>query len=109
MIKARRTRCASFIPFTYSRRLKQILAEPWDMIHAWEEPYIVAGHQIARWAQRGVPLVYRTGRRLHKKYPPPFNWIEQYDMVGALGWICSGSLVARCRRHGKFTRKNPCD
>src|SRR5262249_15070516 len=30
----------------WGRRLKQILAEPWDLIHVWEEPYIVPGAQI---------------------------------------------------------------
>jgi glycosyltransferase involved in cell wall biosynthesis len=80
--------------FHYTQRLKQILAEPWDMIHAWEEPYILAGHQIARWARPGVPLIYRTAQSLNKKYPVPFNWMERYNMARAAGWICSGTLVA---------------
>src|SRR5262245_65212531 len=25
----------------YGRRLRQILREPWDLVHCWEEPYIL--------------------------------------------------------------------
>jgi glycosyltransferase involved in cell wall biosynthesis len=80
--------------FVYGRRLKRILAEPWDLIHAWEEPYILVGYQISRWARPSVPLVYRTAQSLSKRYPPPFNWIESHNMERASGWICSGKLVA---------------
>src|SRR5439155_790451 len=38
---------------------------------------------------------YRTAQSLNKWYPPPFNWIERYDMERAAGWICSGTLVAQ--------------
>src|SRR5262249_52480145 len=68
-----------------------------DFIHAWEEPYIWAGGQIARWATPGVPLVYRTAQSLNKFYPPPVNWLESYNMERAAGWVCSGTRVAQTR------------
>jgi glycosyltransferase involved in cell wall biosynthesis len=79
--------------FVYGPRLKSLLAEPWDLVHCWEEPYIVAGGQTAWWTHR-TPLVFRSAQSLNKTYPPPFRWIERYAMARAAGWICSGQLVA---------------
>lgn len=79
--------------FHYERKLRSILREGWDLVHAWEEPYITAGLQISRGLSRGVPLVFRTAQSLNKRYPPPFNWIERYSVGRMSGWICSGTLV----------------
>ncbi|MCE9533220.1 MAG: glycosyltransferase family 4 protein [Planctomycetes bacterium] len=80
--------------FWYGRRLKQLLQQPWDIIHCWEEPYILAGGQIAKWIPRQTPFVFRTAQSLDKRYPPPFNWIERYVVRRSAGWICSGQTVA---------------
>jgi phosphatidylinositol alpha-1,6-mannosyltransferase len=80
--------------FVYGWRLKALLAQPWDLVHCWEEPYIAAGGQMAWWAPPRLPLVFRSAQSLSKSYPPPFNWIERYAMARASGWICSGQLVA---------------
>ncbi len=74
----------------YGQRLRWILAQPWDLIHCWEEPYVLAGGQVASWAQRGVPLVFETARNTPKRYPPPFNWIERYAIARADGWVAHG-------------------
>jgi glycosyltransferase involved in cell wall biosynthesis len=102
---------------TYGWQLKQILQQGWDLVHSWEEPYILAGGQIAWWMPKETPLVYRTAQsrtssyldrflpnrtplvyfsfQSHSKlYPPPFDWIERYSMSRASGWICSGHTVA---------------
>jgi phosphatidyl-myo-inositol dimannoside synthase len=81
--------------FCYGWRLRSLLAEPWDLVHCWEEPYILVGGQVAWWLPRRTPLVYRTAQSINKAYPIPFRWIERYAMQRAAGWICSGSLVAR--------------
>ena len=81
--------------FLYGRRLRSLLAEPWDLVHCWEEPYVLVGGQVAWWAPRRTPLVYRTAQSLTKSYPVPFNWIEKYAINRAAGWICSGHLVAQ--------------
>ncbi len=80
--------------FFYGWRLRALLAEPWDLVHCWEEPYILVGGQVAWWSRTGTPLVFRTAQSLNKKYPVPFRWIERYAMERAAGWICSGQLVA---------------
>jgi glycosyltransferase involved in cell wall biosynthesis len=79
---------------SYGWQLKQILQQGWDLVHCWEEPYIVAGGQVAWWTSSDTPLVYRTAQSHSKQYPPPFNWIEQYAMNCASGWSCCGQTVA---------------
>lgn len=79
--------------FAYGRRLKQTLAEGWDVVHCWEEPYVLAGAQVARWTPRSARLVYRSAQSLPKRYPPPFDALERYCLERASGWICSGRLV----------------
>jgi len=79
---------------TYGWRLREIMQQGWDLVHCWQEPYILAGGQIAWWLPQKTPLVYRTAQSKFKMYPPPFNWIENYAMNKASGWICSGQTVA---------------
>ncbi len=80
----------------YGRTLRRLLAERWDMIHCWEEPFVVAGGQLAQWA-RGRPLVYYTFQNILKRYPPPFNWIERYSLRHATGWLAAGHTVEELR------------
>ncbi len=80
--------------FFYGRRLRNLLRQGWDVVHCWEEPYVLAGAQVAWWTAEGTPLVYRTAQSLPKRYPPPFNWAERYAMSRAAGWVCSGTTVA---------------
>jgi glycosyltransferase involved in cell wall biosynthesis len=83
----------------YEQRLREILQQEWDLIHCWQEPYILAGGQIAWWKNSHTPLVYRTAQSYDKKYIPPFNLIENYAMSKASGWICSGQLVKEALSH----------
>jgi len=80
--------------FHYKRRLKRLMAEGWDVIHAWEEPFILAGAQLASYAPRDAALIYATFQNLPKTYPPPFNWFESYALNRAKGWIAFGNTVA---------------
>ncbi|MEH1781781.1 MAG: glycosyltransferase family 4 protein [Nostoc sp.] len=78
---------------TYGCRLKVIMEQSWDLVHCWEEPYIFSGGQIAWWTERKIPLVFSSFQNKSKRYPPPFNWIEQYAMNRATGWITGGQTV----------------
>jgi glycosyltransferase involved in cell wall biosynthesis len=73
--------------------LRKLLAEPWDLIHCWEEPYIAAGAQIAALAPTEIPFVFATFQNLSKQYPPPFNWMERRVLSRADGWIAFGRTV----------------
>lgn len=77
----------------YGRRLRRLMREPWDVIHCWQEPYIVVGGQIARWTTPGAKLVYASFQNISKNYPPPFVSIERYAMRRASGWIAFGKTV----------------
>jgi glycosyltransferase involved in cell wall biosynthesis len=80
---------------TYGHRLRELLAERWDVVHCWEEPYVFAGAQVARWTAPGAALVFATFQNISKRYPPPFNWIERYSMRRADGWIAFGRSGAQ--------------
>lgn len=80
--------------FLYGRKLKTLLGGTWDVVHAWEEPYIVAGWQIARAAPPQATLIYSTFQNQHKRYPPPFCWIERYCLARATGWTAFGQTIA---------------
>jgi glycosyltransferase involved in cell wall biosynthesis len=78
----------------YGRRLRHLLrSQPWDLVHCWEEPFVLAGAQVGRWTGPGK-VVYYTFQNIRKSYPPPFNWVERYSMRRAAGWIAAGETVA---------------
>ncbi len=84
----------SFQFFFYQKNLRRFIKEgQFDLVHAWEEPYVLAGWQIARAARDLAPVVYRTAQSLPKRYPPPFSEIERYCVKSMKGWIFSGRLV----------------
>ena len=78
--------------FYYERQLIKILGQGFDLVHAWEEPYIAAGFQIARSVTKDVPFVYRSAQSLPKRYPAPFNWMESFCTRRMNGWMFSGSF-----------------
>lgn len=75
------------------RGLRKVMAERWDVVHCWEEPYVAAGWQIARRTPRGARLVVATFQNLAKRYPPPFSWMERAVLGRADGWIPFGRTV----------------
>jgi glycosyltransferase involved in cell wall biosynthesis len=77
----------------YGGRLRRLLRSTWDLVHCWEEPYVLAGLQVSRWAGR-MPVVYFTFQNIAKRYPPPFNWFERSAVSGSAGWIAAGRTVA---------------
>ncbi len=78
---------------TYGSKLLELLRQPWDLVHCWEEPYVLSAAQIARATPREVPLVFATFQNISKRYPPPFNWIERYALSRASGVIAFGRTV----------------
>ena len=82
--------------FRYNNaQLRRLMREGnFDVVHAWEEPYIYAGYQIAR-SLEGLPsrFAFRTAQNLLKRYPPPFNYFERVTVNRAQAWIAGGDLV----------------
>ena len=79
--------------FLYGPRLAGLLREGFDVVHAWEEPFVLAGGQIAALTPRASALVFRTDQNLSKRYPPPFNWVERAALRKARAWVYQGVLV----------------
>jgi phosphatidyl-myo-inositol dimannoside synthase len=77
----------------YGRELRALLRRGWDVVHCWEEPFILAGAQVAAWTPRGTKLIFATFQNLPKEYPPPFRWTERYAMRRADAWIAFGRTV----------------
>jgi glycosyltransferase involved in cell wall biosynthesis len=78
---------------TYGRSLRALLRRGWDVVHCWEEPFILAGAQVAGWTPPEAKLVFATFQNLPKRYPPPFRWTERFAMGRAEGWIAFGRTV----------------
>ena len=80
--------------FSYKKLGRVIRPGAFDVVHAWEEPYIVAGFQVARAAARaGSRYMFRTAQSIPKNYPPPFRQFEKYCARTASGWIAGGHTV----------------
>jgi glycosyltransferase involved in cell wall biosynthesis len=88
----------------YGRALSSLLAQPWDLVHCWEEPYVAAAAQVARGIAPKVPLVLATFQNIAKRYPPPFNWIERYSLARADGVIAFGRTTAEVMIARGFNR-----
>ncbi len=88
-------RLTKFIHFYFYQGLSQVFAPGrFDLIHAWEEPYIYAGYQIAKAAQQsGARYMFRTAQSLPKAYPPPFRQFEKFCIREASGWVAGGKMV----------------
>ncbi len=77
----------------YGRKLRALLQQPWDVVHGWEEPYVLASAQIARRIQPGVKFVPATFQNISKQYPPPIAAVERRVMSRADAWIAFGQTV----------------
>ncbi len=77
----------------YGRELRSLLRGGWDLVHMWEEPYVLAGFQVCRWTPAATPLVFWTAQNLSKRYPPPFDWFERYCVRRCAGWLACGQTV----------------
>lgn len=52
-----------------------------QILHIEEEPYNLATFQTTRLARRvGARKVFFTWQNIHRRYPPPFCWIETYNL-----------------------------
>ncbi len=81
--------------FFWAPRLVRVLRqERWDIVHMWEEPYVVAGAQVAALLPGGARLVFSSFQNLAKVYPPPFRQMERFVVGRARGWIAYGETIS---------------
>jgi glycosyltransferase involved in cell wall biosynthesis len=86
-------------------RLRELLRQNWDLVHVYQEPYIVAGWQSAYWTPAKTPLVFYTAQNIAKRYPPPFSWMEQYCLERCAAWIGCGETIVRALVSKGYDRK----
>ncbi|QDE66469.1 glycosyl transferase family 1 [Myxococcus xanthus] len=79
--------------FLYGPEARAHLARGADLVHVWEEPYVLAGLELALLTPRRVPLVFSTAQNLSKRYPPPFAQAERFVVQRASGWVAWGETV----------------
>lgn len=89
----------------YGRRARALVRSGWDLVHAWEEPYVFGGFQLARWTPRGTPFVFWTAQNLAKRYPPPFGWFERYCLGRAAGWLACGHTTVEAQAGRGYAAK----
>jgi glycosyltransferase involved in cell wall biosynthesis len=70
--------------------LRGLLRRDWDLIHIWQEPYVVAAAQIALVAPKAARVVPATFQNISKRYPAPVRYVERQVMCRADGWIAFG-------------------
>ena len=75
--------------------LRRLLAEPWDLVHCWEEPYVTACAEVAALARADTPSclqrsrTWRSGIRLRS--------------AGSSG-VCFGEPTDGLRLVARFTK-----
>jgi glycosyltransferase involved in cell wall biosynthesis len=82
----------------YARALRPLLRQSWDIVHCWEEPYVVAAAQIARHVPATARFVPATFQNIAKHYPAPVARIERRVMARADAWIAFGETVHETHR-----------
>ncbi len=80
---------------SYDWRIGDILTNNWDIVHCWEEPYIVSGAQIAYLTPKTAKLVYYTPQNIEKKYQMPFSCFEDMALNKMSGLIGVGETATR--------------
>ncbi len=87
--------------------LGAVMDEPWDVIHCWEEPYVLSAAQVARANRSRGALVFASFQNIEKRYPPPFGAIERYSMRRARGWIAFGRSIEATLAHRPMYAARP--
>ena len=82
----------------YGQALRPLLRQPWDVVHCWEEPYVVAAAQIAWHVPAAARFVPATFQNIAKHYPAPVAMLERRVMTRADGWIAFGETVHETHR-----------
>jgi glycosyltransferase involved in cell wall biosynthesis len=77
------------------RGLRGALSAGADVVHCWEEPYVLAAAQVARVAPPQARVVFATFQNIRKNYPWPLSGFERASMRRASGWIAFGQSVAQ--------------
>jgi glycosyltransferase involved in cell wall biosynthesis len=93
--------------FAYGASTRALLAERWNVVFAWEEPYVVAGAELAALTRPDAAFTFLTFQNIRKRFPPPFSWFERYTLARSRGWLYSGHSVLEVQRDQAGYRDRP--
>jgi glycosyltransferase involved in cell wall biosynthesis len=79
--------------FVYGGRVRELVRAGFDVIHVWEEPYVLAAAQIAAWTPSSSALVFSSFQNIAKEYPPPFRQLQSFAVHRSSGVIAWGETV----------------
>ena len=79
--------------FMWYGGLRLAMAGRWDVVHCWEEPYVLAAAQIAGCAPKNARFVPATFQNIDKVLPWPLSAFEERVMRRADGWIAFGDTI----------------
>jgi glycosyltransferase involved in cell wall biosynthesis len=82
----------------YAGGFKALMREEWDVVHCWEEPYVLSAAQIADWCRKRTTFVFGTFQNIAKQYPYPFSSFEDRVLRRANGWIAFGHTTHQVQR-----------
>jgi glycosyltransferase involved in cell wall biosynthesis len=84
---------------SYDWQIADLLDSNWDVVHCWQEPYIVCGAQVAYLTPKTAKLVYYSPQNIEKQYPPPFRWLENFATNRMDGLIGVGETATQMWQH----------
>ena len=76
-----------------------------DIVHIDEEPYNFATYHANRIARcAGAKTLWFSWQNLHRRYPPPFSWMERYNLNHIDYGMVGSESAARVWRAKGFTK-----
>jgi glycosyltransferase involved in cell wall biosynthesis len=92
----------------FGGKARRLLSAEWDVVHCWEEPYVLAAAQIARAIRPSATLIVGTFQNISKSYPWPLSAFERRTMGRADGWVAFGRSVHEALAQRPGYRETPC-
>ena len=87
----------------YKASLRRLFRESWDVVHCWEEPYVLAGHQLAL-GQVSRDLCFTRSRTSPRIIRLHSIGLSCSSMRRAAGWIAAGHTVEEATGQRADTR-----
>ena len=88
--------------------LRAVLDADWDVVHCWEEPYVLAASEAARQAPPRAKVVMASFQNISKRYPWPISAFERSSMARADGWVAFGRTVQQTLATRRGYAATPC-
>jgi glycosyltransferase involved in cell wall biosynthesis len=91
----------------YGGGFRSLLREPWDVVHCWEEPYVLSAAQIADACRPQTAFVFATFQNIAKRYPFPLSTFERRVLDRANAWVAFGKTTheVQCERDPRYRDK----